>query len=107
MRSPLKAIRQYCLWCCNEEVLEVRLCPVQDCSLYLLRFGRKPKGLKKSTLKAIKERCLNCSGFEKKQVRECPFLECPLYPYRFGKNPKRKSIGGKKGYKYYFPKKPS
>lgn len=95
IKSPLKAIRKYCLWCCGESALEVRLCPAYDCPLHPFRFGRKPKKVS-SALKAIKERCFNCSGFEKKQVRECPFPECPLYPYRLGKNPKRKGIGGKK-----------
>lgn len=39
----LKAIRKYCLWCVNEQVIEVRLCPSEDCPLWIYRFGHRPK----------------------------------------------------------------
>ncbi len=39
---PLKAIRRKCLDCCCGSPLEVRLCPVHDCSLYPYRFGKNP-----------------------------------------------------------------
>jgi len=38
--SPLKTIRKYCLTCCCESVVEVRLCPAKDCALYAYRFGK-------------------------------------------------------------------
>lgn len=37
--SPLKAIRQHCLWCCGT-ANEVKLCPCTDCNLYPYRFGK-------------------------------------------------------------------
>jgi len=85
--GPLYSIKKYCLWCCGDQPGEVRLCPAEDCPLYPLRSGRKPKGLKKSTLKAIKQRCYDCSTFEAKRVRECDAEECSLHPYRLGNNP--------------------
>ena len=35
-----KAIRRYCLECCNDQLNEVRLCPCFDCSLYPYRHFR-------------------------------------------------------------------
>ena len=37
--SPLQRIRQYCLECCGS-AHEVKLCPVEKCHLYPMRFGR-------------------------------------------------------------------
>jgi hypothetical protein len=91
--TPLKAIRKYCLCCGGDQAEEVRFCPVEDCPIYPLRFGKKPGDFKKSVLKAIKERCFDCSAFEWKEVRECSFDDCALFEYRKGKNPRRKGIG--------------
>lgn len=35
-----KAIRDYCLWCCNDQLQEVRLCPAQNCPLWPYRFSK-------------------------------------------------------------------
>lgn len=40
--TPMKAIRAKCLDCC-ENSREVKLCPVEDCPLYMYRFGKNPK----------------------------------------------------------------
>lgn len=40
--SPLKAIRAKCIDCCCGQLKEVRLCPNQDCSLWLYRSGHNP-----------------------------------------------------------------
>jgi hypothetical protein len=42
-RSTLKHIRSYCLWCCNNQKYEVRLCPAVRCPLWVYRFGKRPK----------------------------------------------------------------
>jgi hypothetical protein len=42
IRSPLKAIRAYCLDCGNGQYSEVRECPSCHCSLYNFRFGKNP-----------------------------------------------------------------
>jgi len=88
--GPLYSIRKYCVRCCGDQPREVRLCTAEDCPLYLLRFGKKPKGFEKSTLKAIKERCYDCLGYEASRVKECDSEACFLYPYRLGKNPKKR-----------------
>ena len=88
--NPLRAIRKYCLWCCNDISDEVRECPVTDCPLYSFRFNRKPEGKGVSTLKAIRGRCLDCSGYVESEVRNCWNQNCELYSYRMGHNPKLK-----------------
>jgi hypothetical protein len=90
--SPLKAIRKYCLWCCNYQPKEVRLCPAGRCSLQTFRMGKITT--EKSCLQAIRERCLDCGEGTPQAVTKCEFPECDLYPFRQGKNPNRKGIGG-------------
>lgn len=46
--TRLKAIRQYCLWCCCDSAKEVRLCPVKECSLWHYRLGRRPQFAERS-----------------------------------------------------------
>jgi hypothetical protein len=40
-RSPLKAVRAHCRWCCDENAREVARCPADRCPLWLLRSGRR------------------------------------------------------------------
>lgn len=40
--SPLKAIRAKCLDCSNQQIYEVKLCPVKRCALYPFRMGKNP-----------------------------------------------------------------
>ena len=42
IRSPIKAIRAYCLGCMCNQPHEVKLCPVTNCELYPFRFGKNP-----------------------------------------------------------------
>jgi len=37
-----KAVRLKCLDCCCNQIKEVELCPVTDCSLWPFRFGYNP-----------------------------------------------------------------
>lgn len=41
--TPIKAIRAKCLDCCCGQAIEVRLCPVTDCTLHPYRMGHRPK----------------------------------------------------------------
>lgn len=41
-RSPLRAIRLYCISCCNYQPREVRHCPSHTCPLWRFRFGVRP-----------------------------------------------------------------
>ena len=52
--SPSKAIRKYCLWCCNNQSKEVMLCVQTDCSLYFWRYGR---ALRDGDIIYLGERC--------------------------------------------------
>ena len=60
--APLKAVRNKCLDCCCESADEVRLCPVEDCSLWPFRMGVYPENHQgaKSVLKPIKLKCQDC-----------------------------------------------
>lgn len=40
--SPLKAIRSKCLDCMCGQAREVQMCPSEDCSLYVFRYGKNP-----------------------------------------------------------------
>lgn len=42
--TPVRAIRQKCLDCCNGQSAEVRLCTCKTCPLYGYRMGHRPKG---------------------------------------------------------------
>lgn len=42
--TPMKAIRQKCLDCCNGQMKEVRSCTVKNCPLFAFRNGKRPKG---------------------------------------------------------------
>lgn len=97
IRGPAKAIRQYCLWCCNGQYQEVTLCPSHTCALYPFRSGHspfyrqdKPDGVQTNPVKAIRARCLDCTGGSFQDVAECNEL-CALNAFRFGRNPFRKS----------------
>jgi len=43
--SPLKQIRQHCLSCCGGSTKEVSCCPITDCELWELRFGKGRKAV--------------------------------------------------------------
>jgi len=40
--SPLRAIRAYCLWCCDGSAAEVKVCHPLGCMLRRYRFGKNP-----------------------------------------------------------------
>ena len=98
--SPLRAVRHTCLDCCCEVAEEVKLCPVETCSLWLYRFGSYPKSHTgtRSVLRPIKEKCKDCmpEPFSRGQtpMKDCGKKCCPIWPYRMGKNPSRKGRGG-------------
>jgi hypothetical protein len=41
-RTPLRGIRQNCLWCCNGSAHEVAVCAAEACPTWPFRFGHKP-----------------------------------------------------------------
>lgn len=84
--SRLRAIRRYCLWCCNDSPKEVRLCPSTNCSLHPLRMGKRSEQAP-SPKRAIRAKCKDCSEYLG-DVRLCDRPDCALYPYRMGPCPK-------------------
>ena len=54
-RSPLKAIRLFCLQCVGEQTEEVKACTSHLCPLYPYRFGKRPPELRKPLTEAQKE----------------------------------------------------
>jgi hypothetical protein len=42
IKSPLKAIRKFCLFCSGDSPKEARLCTAKDCPLYPFRLGKNP-----------------------------------------------------------------
>ena len=88
--TPLRAIRKYCLWCCNEQFPEIKYCSATDCMFHSRRFGRGGGRL----LRLIRLKCLECSGNNMAERKRCRFYkgfdeQCVLYPYRMGKRPKQ------------------
>lgn len=60
--SPVKAIRAYCLGCCNGNSNEVKACVIEECELYPFRFGKNPYRSRNYTdeqRKAVAERFKN------------------------------------------------
>ncbi len=39
---PLKAIRAKCVDCCGGSGVEVKFCEIEDCPLFIYRFGKNP-----------------------------------------------------------------
>jgi hypothetical protein len=89
--TPMKAIRQYCVWCCHRQSAEVRECPSPDCDLYSRRMGREDKSVvveKRLTAKqAIRARCVDCSGSNPRDISLCKITDCRLWAHRMKKNP--------------------
>ena len=40
--TPIKAIRKHCIFCCGDQIKEVKHCQVKDCALYSYRMGHRP-----------------------------------------------------------------
>ena len=97
--TPLKSIRKRCLKCCAGSTKEVKICHLEQCTLWDYRFGRRPAKsnngkLALPVMKAIKVYCLDCSGYIKSERRNCDIPECHLYKFRMGKNPNKKNNKG-------------
>lgn len=102
--SPIKSIREHCLWCCFDSKTEVRLCPAKECAAHPYRFGRSPTEEEKKlykkpvpeVLKSIRNRCIDCAGYHPEEVEKCEHTDCQFWHYRFSTNPNRKGLKGEK-----------
>ena len=60
-KTPLKAIRWFCIECSGDQPKEVKWCSSRDCALWEFRFGKNPNRAKTLTDEqraAIRERLL-------------------------------------------------
>lgn len=93
-RSPLQAIRVFCVQCQGESFQAVTECADTACPFYPYRHGTPPEGLRHQPMKAIKQYCFgNCQcGAGRQEVVECQGDKaaagpCPAFPFRLGTNP--------------------
>ncbi len=84
--QPLRAARDYCLWCCAGRIPEVAACPVEDCPLHRFRAGGVA-GDDSAALKAVRRKCIDCMAGSPLEVKKCTSRECPLWDFRSGANP--------------------
>ncbi len=66
-KNPLTAIRLKCLDCGGGSITEIKLCPVDDCPLYIYRFGKNPNRTRK-VLSEEQRKKLASVGYQKKGV---------------------------------------
>ena len=64
--NPVKAIRAYCLECCLEQPLEVKLCAADECPLWAFRMGKNPYRAKPSEKKIEAARKAAAANFKRK-----------------------------------------
>lgn len=90
-KSPRKAIKEFCLDCCNGSWNEVNLCCSKLCVLHQYRKGRSvnEQGEKlKYNPKLIKSYCLTCVE-NYPEVVNCQCTDCVFWPFRLGGSPWR------------------
>lgn len=49
--TPMRAIRAKCMDCCCGQEREIRFCPMEDCPLWIFRFGKNPNIRREATEK--------------------------------------------------------
>ena len=93
-RSPLQAIRVFCLECDGGSSNNVNSCLNPACPFYGYRLGTLPDGQPHQSVKAIRTYCFEqCqAGSDRSEVLTCQgdkaiLGPCPIYPFRLGKNP--------------------
>lgn len=77
IKSPVKAIRAYCLGCCYGSANEVKLCPITNCELYPFRFGKNPFRTQNWTEEQkaeAKKRLLNGKGKNNEERKPVDFI---------------------------------
>ena len=94
IRSPLKAIRVFCIECQGDSFHAVVECRDTACQFYAYRKGAPPARQPHKPMKAIKTHCFdNCqAGTGYQEVLHCrgdtAFAgSCPVFPFRLGVNP--------------------
>ncbi|MCU0573268.1 MAG: hypothetical protein MUC41_09770 [Syntrophobacteraceae bacterium] len=82
---PRRAIRDHCLWCCENRRMEVATCSSERCPLFPFRFGEAGRG--GDDLHAvIRRKCLDCVAGSRSEVQNCPSVGCALWCFRMGRS---------------------
>jgi hypothetical protein len=81
---PQLAIREHCLWCCENREQEVAMCSSQRCPLHPYRSG-DPFGRATDYYTVIRRKCLDCVTGSRSEVLNCLSVACPLWCFRMGK----------------------
>lgn len=95
-RSPLEAIRVFCVECQGGSFQGVTDCPASACPFHPYRHGNALAKGKHAPVRACRkycfEQCLPEAGSD--EVRNCGgdtalLGPCPVFPFRMGKNPNK------------------
>ena len=93
-RSPLKAIRAFCVECQGDSFQAVSECKDTACPFYAYRSGDALPAGQHKPMSAIKAYCFgNClPGASREAIADCQGNKayagpCPVFPFRLGKNP--------------------
>lgn len=93
-RSPLKAIRTFCIECQGESFQAVTECTDTACAFYPYRHGAALEKGRHSPVRACRAYCSdNClAGAGHEAVKDCGgdtalLGPCPVFPFRMGTNP--------------------
>jgi len=87
--SPLRAIREQCLWCCAQQVTEIIACTAERCPLYSVRHGIVHQTAQ-DLLRLIRKKCLDCTTGSWTAVEKCASRHCPLWNFRQWSQPRSK-----------------
>jgi len=88
-KTPLEALRAYCVHCNGGSFAEVKKCDAKKtCQFWNYRLGRG-----RPSVKLFRKFCIDCMGgggrVSSELVRTCIVEDCFCFPYRFGTNPYR------------------
>ena len=87
--SPLRAIREQCLWCCAQQVAEIIECTSERCPLHQVRHGVVHQTAQ-DLLRLIRKKCLDCTTGSWAAVEKCTSVHCPLWYFRQWSHPHAK-----------------
>lgn len=93
-KAPRKAVKEFCLQCCNGSWNEVDLCCSKSCVLWQHRKGKSVDNCGnalKYNAKLIKEYCLSCAE-NYAEIVECKCVNCAFWPFRLGQSPWRSRV---------------
>lgn len=95
-RSPLEAIRIFCVWCQGGSFQGVEECADLNCPFYPYRHGAALEKGKHSPVRACRAYCSEycLPGSSREDVNTCggdcsPQGPCPVFSFRMGTNPNK------------------